>query len=98
MGHSPFEKYRDKRTKKFVLGDRIKEFEPFRKQAEKRLEILEAAICKEDLMCLPSNRFEVLKGDRKGQFSIRINDKWRICFEWEDGEAEPHDIEIADYH
>ena len=49
-------------------------------------------------MHLPSNRFEALKGDRKGQYSIRINDQWRICFEWPDGAPEPFNIEIVDYH
>lgn len=49
-----------------------------------------------DLQVLPGNRLELLKGDRQGQYSIRINDKWRICFKWEDGNA--YDVEIADYH
>jgi toxin HigB-1 len=47
---------------------------------------------------LPSNRFEALGGDRQGQYSIRINDKWRICFEWPDEEEQPYNIEIVDYH
>ena len=91
-------KYRDKRTAKFAAGERVKEFESFRKQIEKRLEILNAAICKEDLMRLPSNRFEALHGDRQEQFSIRINSQWRICFEWAEGEEKPHHIQITDYH
>jgi len=49
-------------------------------------------------MALPSNRFEALGGDRKGQYSIRINDKWRICFEWTETENRPFHIEIVDYH
>jgi proteic killer suppression protein len=49
-------------------------------------------------MALPSNRFEALGGDRKGQYSIRINDKWRICFEWAETEKRPFNIEIVDYH
>lgn len=49
-------------------------------------------------MMLPSNRFEALDDDRKGQYSIRINDKWRICFEWSDGEEHPFNLEIVDYH
>jgi toxin HigB-1 len=64
----------------------------------KRLEILEASPNKEALMMLPSNRFEALGGDRQGQYSIRINDKWRICFEWPDEEEHPFNIEIVDYH
>ena len=52
----------------------------------------------QDLAALPGNRFEALKGDRKVQFSIRINDRWRICFEWEDGARGPSNMEIVDYH
>ena len=75
-------KYKDKRTERFVRGERVKEFQSFDRQAYKRLEILESAKNKQDLLLLPSNRFESLSGDRQGQYSIRINDKWRICFEW----------------
>jgi toxin HigB-1 len=92
------QKYRDKRTAKFAFGERVKEFQAFERQAYKRLEILEAAISKESLMTLPSNRFEALGGDREGQYSIRINDKWRICFEWPEAESHPFNIEIVDYH
>jgi toxin HigB-1 len=92
------QKYKDKRTKRFAEGERVKEFQAFEKQAYKRLEILEAAPNKEALMMLPSNRFEALGGDRQGQYSIRINDKWRICFEWPDEEEQPYNIEIVDYH
>jgi toxin HigB-1 len=92
------QKYRDKRTKQFAEGERVKAFEAFERQAYKRLEILEAALSKEALMMLPSNRFEALGGDRKGQYSIRINDQWRICFEWIEGEESPFNIEIVDYH
>jgi proteic killer suppression protein len=92
------QKYKDKRTAKFATGDRVKEFQAFERQSYKRLEILEAAPNKESLMALPSNRFEALGGDRKGQYSIRINDKWRICFEWTEIENRPFNIEIVDYH
>jgi proteic killer suppression protein len=51
-----------------------------------------------DLSALPGNRFEALKGERKGQYSIRINDQWRICFEWLDGAKGPSSLEIVDYH
>jgi proteic killer suppression protein len=91
-------KYRDKRTARFAAGERVKEFQAIERQAYRRLELLDAAINKEVLMRLPSNRFEALGGDRAGQFSIRINDRWRICFEWIDGEATPFNIEIVDYH
>ena len=65
-----------------------------------RLEVdrLEAALVLHDLAALPGNRFEALKGDRKGQYSIRIDDQWRICFEWPDGSPGPTNVEIVDYH
>lgn len=91
-------KYRDKRTERFAEGERIKEFEPFRKQIEKRLEILESAYQRNDLARLPGNRFEALGGDRKGQCSIRINERLRLCFEWPEEATEPYNIEIIDYH
>lgn len=87
-----------KSEKLFKHGECDKAFRSFRKQAEKRLNILEAAetIC--DLMLLKSNRFEALHGDREGQFSISINMQWRICFTWADGEPGPSGVEIVDYH
>ncbi|MFM7621361.1 MAG: type II toxin-antitoxin system RelE/ParE family toxin [Alphaproteobacteria bacterium] len=90
--------YRDKKTRLFAQGGRIPEFHSFERQAKKRLQILLDAISCQGLARLPSNRFEALGGDRKGQFSIRINEKWRICFEWPDGQSHPHNIEIVDYH
>jgi len=90
--------YRDKRTQAFVDGEFVRDFEAFERQICKRLEILDAATCLADLRALPSNRLEALKGDRKGQFSIRINDKWRLCFEWPDGDAGASNVEIVDYH
>ena len=61
-----------------------------------KLNALNAATALQDLRLPPSNRLEALKGDRKGQHSIRINDQWRICFSWRDGHAE--EVEIVDYH
>ncbi len=90
--------YRDKRTKEFAEGKRVKEFEGFRRQAEKRLDILDAATGLPDLQALPSNALESMKGDRKGQYSIRINMQWRICFEWPEGQSGPSNVEIVDYH
>ncbi len=86
----------DKRTARFLLGQRVPEFQAFERRAQRRVAILNEATCIEDLMRLPSNRFEALGGDRKGQFSIRINDQWRICFTFHEGDA--HDVEIVDYH
>jgi len=91
-------KYRDKRTERFASGERVKEFQAFKEQAERRLDILETAADRNDLMLLPSNRFEALGGDRKGQFSIRINQQWRVCFEWPEDQDRPFNIEICDYH
>ena len=90
--------YRDKRTKEFSEGKRVREFEGFRRQAEKRLDILDAATSLPDLQALPSNALEGMKGDRKGQYSIRINMQWRICFEWPEGQSGPSNGEIVDYH
>lgn len=64
--------------------------------ARKKLVILDAATRLNDLRIPPGNQFEALKGHRKGQHSIRINDQWRICFKWSDGDA--YDVEITDYH
>lgn len=63
-----------------------------------RLDRLEAAPNLRALRGFPGNRLEALKGDRKGQYSIRINDQWRICFEWPDGSPGPVNVEIVDYH
>lgn len=85
-----------KRTAALASGKRVKQFEAFSRQAQRRLRILDDAERIEDLMMLPSNRFEALKGDRKGQSSIRINDKWRVCFTFREGDA--YDVEIVEYH
>jgi proteic killer suppression protein len=90
--------YRDKRTARFANGERVKEFQGFEEQAKKRLTILNNAASRNDLMLLPSNRFEALSGNRRGQYSIRINQQWRICFEWPDGHEWPFNIECVDYH
>ena len=70
-------------------------FSGFKRQAEKRLRILDAANTIEVLKALPSNRLEALSGSRKGQFSIRVNQQWRVCFRWDEG---AYDVEIVDYH
>lgn len=90
--------YRDKRTAVFAGGRRIGAFSGFARAARLKLDRLEAADNLRDLSALPGNRFEALKGDRKGQFSIRINDQWRICFEWPDKSPGPVNVEIVDYH
>jgi proteic killer suppression protein len=90
--------YRDKRTSAFADGRFVREFQGFSRQAYRRLEVLDAATSLDELRALRSNRLEALKGDRGGQFSIRINDQWRICFEWPRGERGPSNVEIVDYH
>ena len=90
--------YRDKRTRDFAAGKRVKAFSGFERAARLKLDRLEAATGLRDLAALPGNRFEALAGDRKGQCSIRINDQWRMCFEWPDGSPGPSNVEIADYH
>ena len=76
----------------------MKDFQGIEHQATERLAILNAAPSLETLRTLPSNRLEVLGGDRKGRYSIRINHQWRICFEWPEGQSGPGNVEIVDYH
>lgn len=90
--------YLDKRTERFASGKFVRVFQGFEKQAAKRLSILNAAPTLETLRALPSNRLEALSGDRKGQWSIRINDRWRLCFTWPEGQSGPGEVEICDYH
>ena len=90
--------YRDKRTRDFASGKRIKAFSGIERAARLKLDRLEAAVELRDLSALPGNRLEALKRDRKGQYSIRINDQWRICFEWPGGSPGPSNVEIVDYH
>ncbi len=90
--------YRDTKTERFAEGRFVREFQGFEQQAAKRLAILNAAPSLRTLRGLPSNRLEALGGDRKAQYSIRINRQWRICFEWPDGQPGPSGVEIVDYH
>ena len=90
--------YRDKRTRDFAAGKRVKAFSGFERPARLKLDRLEAAMSLRDLAALPGNRFEALVGDRKGEYSIRINDQWRICIAWPNGTPGPSNAEIVDYH
>ena len=84
-------------TERYFATGKSRRLPPdIRKRAAMRLTQLHDATSIEDLRFPPSNRLEALKGDRKGQLSIRINDQWRICFRFQDGDA--FDVEIADYH
>jgi proteic killer suppression protein len=76
--------------------ERVIELAAIEEQARTRLIRLDSATSMQDLLALPGNRLEALKGSRKGQFSIRINDRYRICFRWK--ERGPEDVEIVDYH
>ena len=88
--------FKDKDTEDFYHDVFIRRFSGFARQAERRLRILNDAEVLQDLQALPSNRLEKLGGDREGQYSIRINQQWRICFRWDDDG--PDDVEIVDYH
>ncbi len=90
--------YRDARTERFARGERVKAFEPFRRRAEMVLDRLDMATGLADIANFPGHRLEKLFGDRKGQWSVRINDQWRICFGWDGGAAGPSNVEIVDYH
>ena len=89
--------FRDERTRDFSAGLRVRAFSGFARQAEKKLDALDAATSLADLI-RPVNRFETLKGDRKSQYSIRVNDQWRVCFEWPDRSPGPVNVEIVEYH
>lgn len=90
--------YRDARTADFAAGKRVKAFSGIERPARLKLDRVEAAIALKDLSALPGNRFEALKGDRRGQYSIRINDQWRVCFDWPEKSPGPTNVEIVDYH
>jgi proteic killer suppression protein len=89
--------FADKHTQDIYLKGNSKRIAPdIIKRAIRRLEYIDLATCLEDLKVPPSNRLHALKGDRKGQYSISINDQWRICFKFVDGDA--YEVEITDYH
>jgi proteic killer suppression protein len=90
--------YRDKRSGDFASGKRVKSLAAIERAARLKLDRLDAAVTIGDLAALPGNRFEILLGDRKGQYSIRVNDQWRLCFQWLEGALGPSDVEIVDYH
>ncbi|MFB3112297.1 MAG: type II toxin-antitoxin system RelE/ParE family toxin [Gemmatimonadales bacterium] len=88
--------FADRNTEALFQRKPRKRFRPLARVALRKLLILHAARSLDDLKVPPGNRLEKLKGDRKRQYSIRINDRWRVCFRWKDGDA--YDVEIADYH
>ena len=88
--------FADKETEHLASGRRVRRLASVESFARRKLRQLEIAGRLDDLRVPPGNRLEALKGDRKGQMSIRINDQWRLCFRWT--EAGPADVEIVDYH
>ena len=88
--------FKCKNTEALSRGDHVKQFVNFARIARRKLRQLEIAGLLDDLRVPPGNHLEKLKGNRSDQFSIRINDQWRICFRWTD--AGPEDVEIIDYH
>ena len=89
--------FSDRKTQAFYEGRRIAAFSGFARTASRKLDPLDAATSLGDL-ARPGNRLEALKGRRKGQWCIRINDPWRIGFKWPEGSPGPTEVEIVDYH
>lgn len=88
--------YRNRETRMLSEGIRVKEFQPFERIAMRKLLQLQAALTIDDLRVPPGNRLEALHGNREGQYSIRVNNRYHICFVWT--AAGPSDVEIVDYH
>jgi proteic killer suppression protein len=88
--------FRSKDTKALFDGKRVLRFQSFERAAVRKLEMIGDATSLADLQAVPGNRLEQLRGDREGQHSIRINQQWRICFVWAEGNAS--EVEIVDYH
>ena len=88
--------FKDEDTKRLAFGVRVKRFVPFERVALRKIRQLEVCSSLNDLRVPPGNRLEALKGDRSGQYGIRINERYRICFEWKQGMV--WNVEIVDYH
>ncbi|HSZ59664.1 MAG TPA: type II toxin-antitoxin system RelE/ParE family toxin [Tepidisphaeraceae bacterium] len=88
--------FRCRDTERLAGDQNVGRFRRFERVARRKLELLASASRLEDLRAIPGNRLEALKGNRIGQYSVRVNDQWRICFRWADGDA--FDVEIVDYH
>ena len=89
--------FRDRETQAVFQGEFVKRLDRrVRQRAREKLKYLDSAADLRDLMIPPSNQLESLRGNRQGQYSIRINRQWRVCFKWKEGEA--FDVEIVDYH
>lgn len=88
--------FRSAETERLNAGERVRRFAAIERAARRKLRMLDAATEPRDLAAPPGNRLEALKGDRQGQHCIRINDQWRVCFVWRDGDA--YGVEVVDYH
>ncbi len=89
--------FRDKETARIWRGQRSRKFPAdLQERGLRKLRQIDASLTLEDLRNPPGNQLEALRADRAGQWSIRVNDQWRVCVRWSDGEA--HDVEIVDYH
>lgn len=89
--------FRDRVTERIFKRQRVKRFSlSIQKLVQRKLDLIDGADLIEDLRTPPGNRLEKLSGNRKGQYSIRVNNQWRICFRWRSGHAT--DVEIVDYH
>ncbi len=89
--------FRDKDTERLFNRARVKRFQEFERTARRKLAMIDAAEILDNLRFPPGNRLEGLKGDRKGQHSVRINDQYRVCFFWGD-DNNAYDVEVCDYH
>lgn len=92
----PIESLRDRDAERLFAGYSVRRYQAFASQATRRLNLLHQAGSLNELTRFPGSRLERLRGDRRGQYSIRINRQWRICFQWVNGSA--YDVEIVDYH
>lgn len=88
--------FRCAETEQLSLGHRSRRFAHIETLARRKIRMIQVATKLDDLKSPPGNHLEALAGDRKGQHSVRINDQWRVCFEWRDGDA--YNVEIVDYH
>ena len=88
--------FRTAETERLFRREPVRRFKAIERQALRKLDMLDAAGDLRSLSTLPGNQLERSKGDRKGQYSVRINDQWRVCFDWQDGHA--YEVEIVDYH
>ena len=88
--------FRSKDTKALFDGKRVLRFQSFERAAVRKLAMIDGATTLADLQAVPGNRLELLRGNREGQYSIRINQQWRICFVWAEGST--NEVEIVDYH